>query len=179
MARTRKQPVNAVRTEEPVAYAVSATAPTAAEVEKARKLAVLAEAQSIMEDWYNKDWGALSSPEHTRDYLKIKLGPMPYEVFACIFIDNRSAPIAYEELFRGTIDGSSVHPREVVRRALELNAAAVIFVHNHPSGSAEPSQADLRITQRLKECLGLFEIRVLDHMIVGERIASLAEHGLL
>jgi DNA repair protein RadC len=93
----------------------------------------------------------LTSPDATRDYLKLKLYGLPYEVFACLFLDNRHRVIRYEELFRGTIDGASVHPREVVRKVMETNAAAVIFAHNHPSGVAEPSQADLRITQRLKD----------------------------
>jgi DNA repair protein RadC len=122
----------------------------------------------------------LTSPEATRDYLKLKLYGLPYEVFACLFLDNRHRLIRYEELFQGTIDGASVHPREVVRRAMETNAAAVIFAHNHPSGVAEPSQADLRITQRLKDALALIEVRVLDHLIVGEgRGTSLAERGLI
>jgi len=120
----------------------------------------------------------LTSPEATRDYLK--LYRLPYEVFACLFLDNRHRVIRYEELFRGTIDGASVHPREVVRKVMETNAAAVIFAHNHPSGVAEPSQADLRITQRLKDALALVEVRVLDHLIVGEgQGTSLAERGLL
>ncbi|MFZ0791092.1 MAG: DNA repair protein RadC [Chromatiaceae bacterium] len=122
----------------------------------------------------------LTSPEATRDYLKLKLYGLPYEVFACLFLDNRHRVIRYEELFRGTIDGASVHPREVVRKVMETNAAAVIFAHNHPSGVAEPSQADLRITQRLKDALALVEVRVLDHLIVGEgQGTSLAERGLL
>lgn len=122
----------------------------------------------------------LTSPEATRAYLKARLYGYPHEVFACLFLDNRHRLIRYEELFRGTIDGASVHPREVVRRALELNAAAVIFAHNHPSGVAEPSQSDLRITQRLKDALALVDVRVLDHLIVGEGDgASLAERGLL
>jgi DNA repair protein RadC len=122
----------------------------------------------------------LTSPEATRDYLKLKLYRLPYEVFACLFLDNRHRVIRYEELFRGTIDGASVHPREVVRKVMETNAAAVIFAHNHPSGVAEPSQADLRITQRLKDALALVEVRVLDHLIVGEgQGTSLAERGLL
>jgi DNA repair protein RadC len=122
----------------------------------------------------------LTSPEATRDYLKLKLHGLPHEVFACLFLDNRHRVIRYEELFRGTIDGASVHPREVVRKAIETNAAAVIFAHNHPSGVAEPSQADLRITQKLKDALALIEVRVLDHLIVGEgRGTSLAERGLL
>ena len=122
----------------------------------------------------------LTSPEATRDYLKLKLYRLPYEVFACLFLDNRHRVIRYEELSRGTIDGASVHPREVVRKVMETNAAAVIFAHNHPSGVAEPSQADLRITQRLKDALALVEVRVLDHLIVGEgQGTSLAERGLL
>jgi DNA repair protein RadC len=97
-----------------------------------------------------------------------------------LLLDNRHRVIAYKELFRGTIDGASVHPREVVREAMHWNAAAVIFAHNHPSGVAEPSQADIRITQRLKDALALVEVRVLDHIVIGEgEGASLAERGLL
>ncbi len=126
------------------------------------------------------DQDVLTSPEATRDYLKLRLYGLPHEVFACLFLDNRHRVIRYEELFTGTVDGASVHPREVVRKVLETNAAAVIFAHNHPSGVAEPSQADLRITQKLKEALALIEVRVLDHLIVGEgRGTSLAERGLL
>ena len=93
----------------------------------------------------------ITSPEATRNYLKSRLRSYPHEVFACLFLDNRHRVIEYRELFRGTIDGASVHPREVVREAMRWNAAAVIFAHNHPSGVAEPSQADLRITERLQE----------------------------
>ncbi|NEV61578.1 RadC family protein [Thiorhodococcus minor] len=122
----------------------------------------------------------LTSPEATRDYLKMRLYGSPQEVFACLFLDNRHRVIRYDELFHGTIDGASVHPREVVRRVIETNAAAVIFAHNHPSGVAEPSQADLRITQRLKDALAIIEVRVLDHIIVGEgEGTSFAERGLL
>ncbi len=122
----------------------------------------------------------LASPEATRDYLRLRLYGSPQEIFACLFLDNRHRVIRYEELFRGTIDGASVHPREVLRRVMETNAAAVIFAHNHPSGVAEPSQADLRITQRLKELLALIEVRVLDHIIIGDgEGTSFAERGLL
>ncbi|TCT21932.1 RadC family protein [Thiobaca trueperi] len=122
----------------------------------------------------------LTSPQATRDYLKMRLYGLPHEVFACLFLDNRHRVIRFEELFRGTIDGASVHPREVLRRVLDTNAAAVIFAHNHPSGVAEPSQADLRITQRLKSMLDLIEVRVLDHIIVGDGDGvSFAERGLL
>ena len=122
----------------------------------------------------------LTTPQQTRDYLSARLSCHPNEVFACLFLDNRHRVIEYEELFRGTIDGASVHPREVVRRALEHNAAALILAHNHPSGVAEPSQADERITQRLKSALELVDIRVLDHIIIGAgELTSLAERGLL
>jgi DNA repair protein RadC len=122
----------------------------------------------------------LTSPLQTRDYLRARLCHYPYEVFSCLFLDNRHRVIHYEELFRGTIDGASVHPREVVKCALERNAAALIFAHNHPSGVAEPSRADRQITHRLRDALALVEIRVLDHIVVGEGEAvSLAERGLI
>jgi DNA repair protein RadC len=141
--------------------------------------AVLAMSRRYLEEeMKNRD--VLTSPEATRAYLKTCLHRHPHEVFACLFLDNRHRVIKFEELFKGTIDGASVHPRAVVRRALEVNAAAVIFAHNHPSGVAEPSQADLRITQRLKDALALMDVRVLDHFIIGEgEGTSLAERGLI
>lgn len=122
----------------------------------------------------------LSDPAATRRYLIAKLRDRPHEVFCCLYLDNRHRVIAFEELFRGTLDGASVHPREVVRRLLVHNAAAVIFAHNHPSGVAEPSDADRRLTQRLKDALALVDVRVLDHFVVGDgETASFAERGLL
>jgi DNA repair protein RadC len=122
----------------------------------------------------------LTSPQLARSYLKARLRDRPHEVFACLFLDNRHRVICFEELFRGTIDGATVHPREVVKTALAHNAAAVIFAHNHPSGVAEPSRADEMLTRRLKDALALVEIRVLDHVVVGEGEAvSFAERGLL
>jgi len=122
----------------------------------------------------------LRSPADTRRFLTSRLGTYPHEVFAGLFLDNRHRVIRYRELFRGTIDGAAVYPREVVRQALEENAAAVIFAHNHPSGVAEPSQADISLTRRLKEALGLVDIRVLDHMVIGHgEVISLAERGLM
>ncbi len=122
----------------------------------------------------------ISSPEDTRQFLKSQLGNRPYEVFAALFLDNRHRVIKFEELFRGTIDGASVYPREVVKAALEHNAAALIIAHNHPSGVAEPSTADERITLRLKEALGLVDIRLLDHLVIGDgEVVSLAERGIL
>ncbi len=121
----------------------------------------------------------LDSPAVTHRFLVSQLRDLPHEVFCCLFLNNQHRLIAYDELFRGTIDGASVHPREVVKQALDRNAAAVILAHNHPSGVAEPSRADELITRQLKEALGLMGIRVLDHLIVGAgRCVSLAERGL-
>ncbi|MEO8672610.1 MAG: DNA repair protein RadC [Tahibacter sp.] len=124
--------------------------------------------------------GSLRSPSDTADYLRARLSAYPYEVFACVFLDNRHRVIAFEELFRGTIDGASVHPREVVRACLKHNAAAVIFAHNHPSGVAEPSEADRAITVELRQALGLVGVRVLDHFVIGSGAPiSLAQRGLI
>jgi DNA repair protein RadC len=123
---------------------------------------------------------ALSSPADSRDYLAVRLRGYDREVFAAVFLDNRHRVLGFEELFRGTIDGTSVHPREVVKRALALNAAALIVAHNHPSGVAEPSRADEAITQRLRDALALVDVRLLDHFVVGDGVpVSLAERGML
>ena len=123
---------------------------------------------------------ALSSPDESRDYLITQLAGYEHEVFSCLLLDNRHRVIEFRQLFRGTIDGCSVHPREVVKTALLLNAAAVIFAHNHPSGVAEPSRADMTLTKRLQDALALVEVRVLDHIVVGgAETVSFAESGLL
>ncbi|MFO7953583.1 RadC family protein [Thioalkalivibrio sp.] len=122
---------------------------------------------------------ALTSPGATRQFLAARLRDYPFEVFGVLFLDNRHRVIAFEELFRGTIDGASVHPREVVRRSLHHNAAAVILAHNHPSGVAEPSCSDVAITRRLADALGLVDVRVLDHVIIADESVSLAERGEL
>lgn len=123
---------------------------------------------------------ALLSPTDSGSYLKARLRDYPFEVFAVLFLDTRHRTIACEELFRGSLDGAAVHPREVVRRALAHNAAAVIFAHNHPSGVAEPSEADRLITRRLQDALALVEIRVLDHLVIGDGTpVSLAARGWL
>ncbi len=121
----------------------------------------------------------LSSVSDVKNYLQSCLQEYPYEVFACLFLDNKHRVIKYEELFRGTIDSSTVHPREVVRRALHYNAAAIVFAHNHPSGVAEPSQSDQMITNTLKQALQLIDVRVLDHFIIGDEVTSFAERGIL
>lgn len=123
---------------------------------------------------------ALTSPDITRAYLSAQLRGYTHEVFACLFLDNQHRVIQLEELFRGSLDSASVYPREVVKRALFHNAAAIIFAHNHPSGIAEPSIADQHITDKLKQALALFDIRVLDHFIIGDgEPYSFAEHGYL
>ena len=123
---------------------------------------------------------ALSSPDETRSYLRLRLAERKNEVFGCVFLDNRHRIIEVTELFQGTIDGASVHPRVVVQKALACNAAATLLFHNHPSGVAEPSHADEAITRRLKKALALVDVRVLDHFVVsaGETV-SFAERGLV
>jgi DNA repair protein RadC len=123
---------------------------------------------------------ALVSPRDSAAFLKAHLAHKPYEVFACLFLDNRHRVLAFEELFRGTLDGASVHPREVVRASLKHNAAAVILAHNHPSGVAEPSAADRNITHQLRDALQLVGVRVLDHLVVGAgEPTSMAASGLI
>ena len=123
---------------------------------------------------------ALTSPAHTSQFLCARLRSRPHEVFACLFLDNRHRVISFEEMFRGTIDGASVHPREVAKRALELNAAALIAAHNHPSGVAEPSRSDRAITSRLRDALALVDVRLLDHFVIGDgEVVSFAERGWL
>ncbi len=123
---------------------------------------------------------AIRSPADTEAFLTAKLRDLPHELFCCLYLDNRHRIIHFEELFRGTIDGTSVYPREVVKQSLSVNAAAIILAHNHPSGVAEPSQADERITRRIKAALELVDIRLLDHLIIGDgTTTSLASRGIL
>ncbi len=120
------------------------------------------------------------APAAVKDYLRLQLGERPHEVFAVLFLDAQNRLVALEEMFRGTLTQTSVYPREVVKRALELRAAAVILAHNHPSGAAEPSRADEYLTQTLKSALALIDVRVLDHLVVGQAgVVSFAERGLL
>lgn len=122
----------------------------------------------------------LGNPTDSGDYLRAQLRHLPYEVFGCLFLDNRHRVLAFEELFRGTLDGASVHPREVVRACMRHNAAAVIFAHNHPSGVAEPSPADRTLTHELQAVLHLIGVRVLDHLVIGIGApVSMAARGLL
>lgn len=123
---------------------------------------------------------AIRSPADTESFLLSRMRHLHHELFCCLYLDNRHRVLRFDELFRGTIDGTSVYPREVVKEALAVNAAAVILAHNHPSGVSEPSQADERITRRLKSALDLVDIRLLDHLIVGAGCAtSLASRGMI
>ena len=122
----------------------------------------------------------LTSSDTAKDYLRLKLASYEHEVFCVVFLDSQHKLLGYEELFQGTIDGCAVYPREVVKRALSYNAAAIIFAHNHPSGHPEPSQADKTITNRLQTALAAVDIRVLDHCVIGgDEVVSFAERGLL
>ena len=141
--------------------------------------AILDQAAGILEGLARKG-DALTSPDLVRTWIKTELRSEPSEVFSALFLDNRHRIISFDKLFFGTIDGATVHPREVVRRALHHNAAAVILAHNHPSGVAEPSRADQTITKRLSDALALIDVRVLDHIVVGDGAAvSLIERGLM
>jgi DNA repair protein RadC len=140
---------------------------------------ILAAARGIMSRKVRRGT-SMTSPKLVKDFLSIKLGTLEHETFCVMLLDKRHRLIEYVELFRGTIDGASIHPREVVKLALAKNAAALLLAHPHPSGVAEPSQADELITQRLRDALSLVDIRVLDHLIIaGGDVTSMAERGLL
>ena len=143
--------------------------------------AIIESALKILESRILYDPGSpsMTSPQASKDFVKLQLATYEHEVFACLFMDNKHRVITFDKLFRGTIDGASVYPREVVKACLSHNAAAVIFAHNHPSGISEPSLADKSITKRLNDALALIDVRVLDHLIVGEEVTSFAERGLL
>jgi DNA repair protein RadC len=123
---------------------------------------------------------AIRSPSDSREFLVARLRDLPHEVFCCLFLDNRHRVLGFDELFQGTIDNTTVYPREVVRQALRRNAAAVILAHNHPSGVAEPSEADQLITRRIRSALELIDVRLLDHFVIGDgTCTSLASRGML
>ena len=149
-------------------------------VAKAASLAAMRELslRQLLEGMKSRD--ILTSSAATRDYLRARFKSCEREVFSCLFLNNQHHVMELEELFKGTIDGAAVYPREVVKRALYHNAAAVIFAHNHPSGIAEPSQADIAITRKLKTAMQTIEVRVLDHLVIGaDEVISFAERGLL
>ena len=141
---------------------------------------IIQQALRLVQEKFFRRSAALTSPQLVRDYLILKFADIDREVFGCLYLDNRHRVIAYEALFQGTINACSVHSREVVKGALRLNAAAVIFAHNHPSGDPEPSNTDVALTKQLREALSLIDVRTLDHIVVGGRgSVSLAERGLL
>ena len=135
---------------------------------------------AILEKRLHKPSAIIKDAQHAATYLSLQLAALEYESFRVLFLNNRHGLITLKELFRGTVDGAAVYPREVVKAALQFNAAAVILTHNHPSGDCHPSAADRAITRRLKSALSLVDIRVLDHIVVGgTRTYSFAEHGLI
>ena len=141
---------------------------------------VLARARAILAQRFRTGSPALTSPALTREYLRMRLAGFDREVFGAIFLDVRHRVIAVEDLFQGTIDRASVYPREVVRACLRHNAAALIVYHNHASsGVAEPSQADELLTRRCGQALELIDVRILDHLVLGDEIFSFSEHGML
>lgn len=146
---------------------------------RARIAAALELARRSLAEQLNEQ-PALANPRDSGDFLRARLRHLPYEVFGCLYLDNRHRVLGFEELFRGTVDGASVHPREVVRACLAHNACAVILAHNHPSGVAEPSAADCAITRELRDALQLVGIRVLDHLVIGSGTpVSMAARGLI
>jgi DNA repair protein RadC len=140
---------------------------------------ILSMARQLIQQHFKRGQ-AMTSPEKTREFLMLELAMLEHEVFYCIYLDNQHKILVTETSFLGTIDSASVYPREIVKRALALNASAVILAHNHPSGMAEPSEADRKITQQLKDTLALIDVRVLDHFLIGGvDYFSFAERGLL
>lgn len=141
------------------------------------QLNVLEQASNILDSHIKAVGPVLESPEAVRLFLRFKLEHRQSEVFAVLLLDSKHKLIEYRELFFGTVDAAQVYPREVVKVALETNAAAAILVHNHPSGDPEPSAADIALTSRLREILAVVDVRVLDHFVVGKKVVSLAELG--
>ena len=162
--------MNTVKTESAATYAVTSTV---------AEDAVIAQAMSILESRLRTKTTAFTSPDQSKQFVRCKLQQLEHEVFSVLFLDNQNYLIEYTEMFRGTIDSAAVYPREVAKLALELNVAAVILAHNHPSGISVPSSADRNITNKLKSALELFDIRVLDHIIIGDSTYSFAESGLI
>lgn len=162
-----------IRTETSPAYTVTTTTNKTDDE-------IIAEALAILGKRMRVPGVAIKSPQDTKDFLTLRLAEQETEVFCCIYLDNRHRVIAFEEVFQGTIDNTTVHPREIVRRCMKHNAAAIILAHNHPSGVVNPSEADRHITTRIRGALEWIDVRVLDHFIVGGTdCLSLAEKGLI
>jgi DNA repair protein RadC len=171
--------MNQIKSEEPAKYEAHQMA---TEIVLSSQDQVIANAINILEGRLKPHSELMSTPSDAQKYLFLKLCEKPAEVFCCLFLDNRHRVIEFREMFQGTIDGASVHPREIVRACIEVNAAAVIIAHNHPSGEPEPSRADITLTKRLVDSLALIDVRVLDHHIIGHQCrscVSFAERGLI
>ena len=149
------------------------------EFREAEPTDILTRAQALISQRYRTGSPVLSDPQRTEEFLRLHLGGRDYEVFGLLHLNTRHRLIAAEDLFRGTLDGASVYPREVVQSVIAHRSAAVILYHNHPSGASEPSQADQTLTHRLKTALSLIDVRVLDHLIVGEAIFSFSAARIL
>jgi DNA repair protein RadC len=160
--------MNAINTETQAAYFVTQTDD-----------AIIAQALSILDCRMRRHGEAMSSPAVVKNFLRLKLAEIEHEVFCILFLDSQNRVISFEEMFRGTLSQASVYPREIVKAALLHNAAAVILSHNHPSGEAEPSRADLALTDALKNALALVDVKVLDHFIIADTVLSFAERGLI
>ena len=171
------QTTGEVRSEDAVAYLYHRAPGEMTDQQARHEADVLAEAEAILRKRWTRQ-GTLSDPRDSADWLRMHCASMTAEVFGVIFLDNRHRILSTRELFRGTLDGCSIPPREVVRAVLEVNAAAVVLYHNHPSGNPEPSAADVALTQTLKQALELVGCRVLDHLVIGETVTSLSQRGL-
>ncbi|ELA6946592.1 DNA repair protein RadC [Vibrio parahaemolyticus] len=145
----------------------------------ARERKVLEEASAIMESFFHRGYMKFTETQHAKDFFSHYLAGLESEHFAVAWLDSQHNLLGHEILFTGTVDAASVYPREVVKKALGINAAAVVFAHNHPSGEPNPSQADRHITKRLQDALALIDVRVLDHIIVGETASSFAQMGYI
>ena len=141
--------------------------------------AIIDQALQILEERAVYRGASLTAPSAVREYLRLWISPLEHEVFIAIWLDAQNRVIDREELFRGSLTQTSVYPREVVKKALARNAAAVIFAHNHPSGNEEPSRADDALTKNLKDSLAMVDVRLLDHFVIGDSVVSYAERGLL
>jgi len=173
--------MNSVRNEDPAQYLVNpepATEPAPHRSDFEDQ--IVYKALAILESRMRKPGPTLTGPNHVKDFCRLKLGGLEYEVFGVLFLDVQNRLLHFEEMFRGTLTQTSVYPREVVMAALKHNAAAVILTHNHPSGSVQPSRADEALTQTLRSALALVDVRVLDHVVVGAfETLSMAERGLM
>ena len=179
--RKRRPPVQTFAREAPAMAMVSNdAAPSLCSLADHERAVIDAALAIIAHHWKSRGGAIFDQPQRVKDFMRLQLGHLEHEVFGVMFLDTQLQLIAFEHMFRGTLADTSVHPREIVKRALLLNAAAVCLVHNHPSGSIEPSRADELVTEGVRAALQLVDVRVVDHLVVGCRsVFSFAERGLL